>query len=100
MGRIRQEKLYLAIDEFENINRDTMKFVVNRADDGFNGALNGVNAWLQRARIILGVTVEFRSAHQGMEGRDLHEFKVLEALVLLALRLHKETNQSQSQKII
>lgn len=74
-----------------------MKFIVNRADNGLDSALDGVDAGLERARVILGVGIEFRSAHQRMEGGDLHELKVLEPLFLLALRLRKSKQINPNQ---
>lgn len=82
-----RSKIYLAIDEFKDINGDAVVFVVNGANDSLNGALDGVDAGLQRARVLLGVTVQFRSVHQRVEGRDLHELEVLEPLLFLAIRL-------------
>lgn len=74
-----------------------MIFVVNRADDGLNGALDGVDAGLQRARVLLGVSVESRGVHQRVQGRDLHEVEVLERLLLLAPSLQNQIQTNQSQ---
>lgn len=64
-------------------------FGVKRADDGLNGVLNYVNTGLERARSLLGETVDSGGEHQGMEGGDHHEIQVLEPRpVLVAPRLN------------
>lgn len=86
------------IDKFEESNGDVLELVVDRTHDGLDGAFNSLHAGLQRARVVLGVAVQPREAHQGVQRRHLHEFQVFQPLFFLAVSLPQSQVKDNKQK--
>ena len=74
--------LNLAVYVVEELGRDEVEFVVDGSDDSLDGLLDGLNAGFEGAGALLGVGIEDRGAHHSLYRGELHEFKVLELLLL------------------
>lgn len=72
-----------------------MNLIVNGTDDGLDSSLDGLNAGLERAQVVLSVAVELGSTEDGVERRNLHELQILQPLLLaLSLDLQSTTTKS------
>ncbi|TQE13901.1 hypothetical protein C1H46_000532 [Malus baccata] len=61
--------IHLGIEESEDIVRNTLKLLVNGANDGGDRALHRPDRRSERPGVLLGVIVQIRNVHQGLNHR-------------------------------
>lgn len=67
----------LAVNELEELEGDVVEPLVDRSDDGFDGAFDGLDARFEWTGALFGVLVESREADQDVDRRHLHEIQIL-----------------------
>lgn len=76
---------YLAIDEFEELDRNAVVLVVDRSDDVSDSAFDGLDAGLQRTGLALRVSVQVREAKHRVHRSHLDEVQVFKPLFLFLI---------------
>lgn len=67
----------LAVDEDEEIEGDVVEPLVDRSDNGFDVAFDGLDARFEWTGALFGVVVEGREADHNVDHRHLHEIQIL-----------------------
>lgn len=70
----------LLVDEFEEVEGNITKPVIDGSNDSFDSTLEALDAGLQRPRALLGKSIDPRSAKQGLDGGRVHELQVPQPL--------------------
>ena len=77
----------LAIDELEEFEGDVVELLVDRSDDGFDGAFDSLDARFKWTGVFFGVLVEARETYHEVDRRHLDEIQVLElSLIFMNLQ--------------
>lgn len=94
------KEIYLTVNKLEDLDRDIMKFIIDRANHGLNGAFDGLNTGLQGTRILFGVTIHLRYIERRMNHRHLQKFQILQFLFLsLSLQSQNQTKNKKKNKL-
>ena len=74
--RLHQITGYLAVDKGKDVNRDTVEFAVDRANDALHCVLSDVDAWAERTGVVFGQPVQPREAHHSLHRRYMYKAQI------------------------